>query len=204
VATRLSAFEKYQSEEAWTWEHMAMSRGRVITGDDAFAGRVRQALEAVLDAPRDKHKVAKDAADMRSLIEQEKAPKGPLDFKLMPGGLIDLEFIAQCAAITGGFDGERSTSTQAMLAQLNDPRLTQEMRETLVSAHRLFSAQTQILRLCLNNDPGDAELGDTLFEIMCRAADMPDRATFAAHVKNTAGQVRDIFKLLFREPRRKS
>ena len=181
-----------------------MSRGRVITGDDAFAGRVRQALEAVLDAPRDKHKVAKDAAEMRSLIEQEKAPKGPLDFKLMPGGLIDLEFIAQCAAITGGFDGERSTSTQTMLAQLNDPRLTQEMRETLVSAHRLFSAQTQILRLCLNNDPGDAELGDTLFEIMCRAADMPDRATFAAHVKNTAGQVRDIFKLLFREPRRKS
>ena len=204
VATRLTAFEKYQADEAWTWEHLAMTRGRVVTGDTAMTVRVNAALKLILSSTRDAAKVAKNVTEMRSLIEKEKPPKGKYDFKLMPGGLIDLEFIAQSAAITGGFNGPRSTSTQAILTSLNDSRLTPEQREILISAHRLFSSMTQILRVCLNNDLGDDELSETLLEIMCRAADMPDEVTFAAHVKNTAGQVRTIFNLLFREPRRKA
>jgi glutamate-ammonia-ligase adenylyltransferase len=204
VATRLSAFEKYQAEEAWTWEHMAMTRGRVVVGGAAFSGRVEAALETILAAPRDVKKVDKDVAEMRALIEQEKSPKGPYDFKLIPGGLIDLEFIAQSAAMTKRFDGARSTSTEAVLTRLNDPRITLQQRDILVAAHRFFSAQTQILRLCLNNDLGEDDLNETLLEIMCRAADMPDGATFTAHVKNTAKQVRTIFNLLFRETHRKA
>lgn len=204
VATRLSAFETYQAHDAWTWEHLAMTRGRIVTGDKALSIRLAAALEAILLMPRDLPKIAKDVADMRVLIAKEKPPKGKYDFKLMPGGLIDLEFIAQAAALTKGYGAPRSTSTEAILASLNDPRLTIAQRDTLVSAHRLFSAMTQILRLCLNSDLGEDELNDTLLEIMCRAADMPDEATFAAHVTNTAGQVRTIFNLLFREPRRKA
>jgi [glutamine synthetase] adenylyltransferase / [glutamine synthetase]-adenylyl-L-tyrosine phosphorylase len=181
-----------------------MTRGRVVTGDPAISKRVASALETIMSAKRDLPKITRDVADMRALIEKEKPPKGRYDFKLMPGGLIDLEFIAQSAAMTGGSDGPRSTSTEAILATLNDPRLSLGQREILVSAHRLFSALTQILRLCLNNDPGEDELNETLLEIMCRAADMPDEATLAAHVKNTAGQVRKIFNLLFRETRRKA
>ncbi len=202
VATRLPAFEKYQAEEAWTWEHMAMSRGRVITGNPVFSEKVELALEIVLSKPRDLQKVDQDVAEMRALIEAEKPQKGLFDFKLMPGGLIDLEFIAQAASMTGRFDGTRSTSTEIMLAHLNDPRLAIEQRDTLVSAHRLFSTQTQILRLCLNNDLGEDELNETLLEIMCRAVDMPDGATLTAHVKNTAAQVRTIFNLIFRETRK--
>ncbi len=204
VATRLPAFEKYQEEEAWTWEHLAMTRGRVVVGDIALSARIEAALETILSAPRDFAKIAKDVAEMRALIAKEKPPKGKYDFKLMPGGLIDLEFIAQAAAMTGGYDGPRSTSTEVILASLNDARLTAAQIDTLVAGHRLFSAMTQILRLCLNNDLGEDELNDTLLEFMCRVADMPDEATFAAHVKNTAGQVRTIFNLLFREPRKKT
>ncbi len=204
VATRLAAFEKYQAEEAWTWEHMAMTRGRAVAGDPDVTARVDMALETVLSASRDLRKVDKDVAEMRALIEQEKSPKGPYDFKLMPGGLIDLEFIAQSAAMTRRFEGGRSTSTETVLAHLNDPRLSREQRDLLVTAHRFFSAQTQILRLCLNNDLGEDELNDTLLEIMCRAADLPDGATFAAHVKNTAEQVRTIFNLLFRGTHKKA
>ncbi len=204
VATRLTAFEQYQAKDAWTWEHLAMTRGRVVAGDAAFGRRIHAALETILSAPRDLQKVQQDVAEMRALIEQEKPATGAHDFKLMPGGLIDLEFIAQAAAITGRIEGVRSTSTQGTLAALNDPRLSAEQRDALVAAHRLFSAQTQILRLCLNNDPGEEEVNESLLEIMCRAAELPDAATLAAHVKNTAVQVRTIFDLLFRAPHRKS
>ncbi|MGB8818202.1 MAG: bifunctional [glutamine synthetase] adenylyltransferase/[glutamine synthetase]-adenylyl-L-tyrosine phosphorylase [Rhizobiaceae bacterium] len=200
VATRLSAFETYQSQEAWTWEHMAMSRGRVVTGDAELATRIANVLDALMAKPREMNKITGDIAEMRGMIEKEKPAKGPFDLKLMPGGLIDLEFIAQFAVIAAKFSGKRSTSTQATLSSLKDDRLTAGQIETLAMAHRLYSSMTQILRLCLNNDPDSDAMGETLLEIMCRAADMPDEATLAAHVKNTAGQVRKIFNLLFRAP----
>lgn len=200
VATRLPAFERYQAEDAWTWEHMAMTRGRIVTGDKQLAKRVTLALDAVIAAARDANKLRADISEMRGMIEQEKPSKGPYDFKLMPGGLIDLEFIAQGAVLSGQFTGPRSTSTEAVLHAMNDPGLAASRRKLLVEAHQLFSSMTQILRLCLNSDPEGEELGVTLFDIMRRAVDMPDSKTLKAHIENTAGQVREIFDLLYRKP----
>jgi glutamate-ammonia-ligase adenylyltransferase len=200
VATRLSAFERYQAEEAWTWEHMAMTRGRIVAGNQRIAKRATLALDAVIAAPRDARKLSADISEMRAMIEQEKLPKGPFDFKLMPGGLIDLEFIAQGIVLSGKFTGPRSTSTETVLDAISDARLTASQGKLLVDAHRLFSSMTQILRLCLNTDLEGEELEETLLDIMRRAADMPDAKTLKAHVENTAGQVRDIFDLLFRKP----
>ena len=200
VATRLSAFERYQSEDAWTWEHMAMSRGRLVCGDKSLTEQIGKVLDELITKPRDQRKTVADIAEMRGIIEQEKPPKGPFDFKLMPGGLIDLEFIAQGAALTGNHTGARSTSTETMLAALSDPRLPASKRELLVSAHQLFSSMTQILRLCLNSDPQGEELEETLLDIMRRAADLPDTKTLNAHVENTARQVREVFNLLYRKP----
>ena len=177
-----------------------MSRGRVVCGDKSLTEQIGKVLDELITKPRDQRKTVADIAEMRGIIEQEKPPKGPFDFKLMPGGLIDLEFIAQGAALTGNHTGARSTSTEAMLAALSDPRLPASKRELLVSAHQLFSSMTQILRLCLNSDPQGEELEETLLDIMRRAADLPDTKTLRAHVENTARQVREVFNLLYRKP----
>ena len=52
VATRLRAFEKYQFEEAWTWEHMALTRARVIAATPGFETEVSEAIRRVLTAKR--------------------------------------------------------------------------------------------------------------------------------------------------------
>jgi glutamate-ammonia-ligase adenylyltransferase len=152
VATRLSAFRKYQHEEAWTWEHMALTRARVVAADEGLASTIEHIISEVLNGPHDRAKVDADVAEMRTLIEQEKPSKGIWDFKLMPGGLIDLEFIAQAAAMSGRAGGIVSTRTEEILQNVAMDGLTSEDREILSHAHRLFSSLTQILRLCLEDE----------------------------------------------------
>lgn len=197
VATRLTAFSNYQRNEAWTWEHMALSRARVVAGDAAFAARIAQDVAAILALPRDRVKVAKEVRDMRTLISNEKPPKGIWDIKLMPGGLIDLEFIAQFAAITGQTGGQ-ITGTARSLASLKLPKLSEDDRTLLVSAHTLFSSLAQVLRLCLKEEPKDDDLLQGLGTILCQISELPDVAVLKAHVKNTGQEVRRIFDRVLR------
>jgi glutamate-ammonia-ligase adenylyltransferase len=106
VATRLGAFRKYQQEEAWTWEHMALTRARMICGDESLMTEARAVIDAVLSVEREPAAVAADVREMRALIDKEKPPHDGWDFKLIPGGLVDLEFIGQylrLVAPAGGF-----------------------------------------------------------------------------------------------------
>src|SRR5690606_34039835 len=95
VATHIDAFKKYQRNDAWTWEHMALTRARVDAGDAGLAAEIKAEVTAILELPRDPAKVGAEAREMRALIETEKPPRDVSDIKLSPGGLIDLEFIAQ-------------------------------------------------------------------------------------------------------------
>ena len=89
---------------------MALTRARVIAGDEGFgARRARRAVKDILTAKRDPKKVFKDVRAMRELIAQEKGDDDPWDLKLARGGLTDLDFIAQglvlvscaCASVAG-------------------------------------------------------------------------------------------------------
>lgn len=95
LATSLAAFSKYQRNEAWTWEHMALTRARVVAGDPALAATVTAEVAAVLRQPRDPTKLLFDVADMRRRIEGEFPAKTVWSLKYARGGLIDIEFVAQ-------------------------------------------------------------------------------------------------------------
>jgi glutamate-ammonia-ligase adenylyltransferase len=92
LAVSLDAFELYQREEAWTWEHMALCRARPLTGSAEARGRAADRVQAILRIDRDAPKVRADAAAMRSEMTRHKPPAGDLDIKLGKGGLVDLEF----------------------------------------------------------------------------------------------------------------
>jgi glutamate-ammonia-ligase adenylyltransferase len=148
--------------------------------------------------PKDTKKIAAEVAEMRSLIEKEKPAKSIWDLKLIPGGLIDLEFIAQAAAMSGRVETLREPGTHGILQALKFEKLTPDQQLVLSSAHQIFSSLTQILRLCLREEVEENTLSKTLLEIMCIVAELPDTATLEAHVKDTARQVRSIFNQLFR------
>ena len=92
LVVSLDGFARYQREEAWTWEHMALTRARAVFGSADARAAVEQVIGAVLAGERPKRDIAAEAVKMRADMAAHKPPKGPLDAKLLPGGLVDLEF----------------------------------------------------------------------------------------------------------------
>lgn len=197
VATRINAFRKYQQEEAWTWEHMALTRARLVCGDESLMSEARGVINDILAAPRERAKVAADVAEMRALIDKEKPPKDHWDFKLMPGGLIDIEFLAQYLRLVHPdapiAHAEDRTGTAAALAGAAGNLLSADDLETCLSALKLYTELSQIVRLCVEGgfEPRDAPAG--LIERLCAAADVPSLKLIEADIKRLSKSVRSIF-----------
>jgi [glutamine synthetase] adenylyltransferase / [glutamine synthetase]-adenylyl-L-tyrosine phosphorylase len=92
LAVSLDSFERYQSEQAWTWEHMALTRARPLYGSPEGKAALQRVIDATLGQARDPAALVADAVRMRSDMIAHRRPAGPFDLKLGPGGLVDLEF----------------------------------------------------------------------------------------------------------------
>jgi [glutamine synthetase] adenylyltransferase / [glutamine synthetase]-adenylyl-L-tyrosine phosphorylase len=104
LVVSLDSFARYQREQAWTWEHMALTRARPIYGSKQARATLSAVITEVLQCPRDATALARDVVTMRADMATHKPPLGLLDVKLQPGGLVDLEFTIhfhQLAAGTG-------------------------------------------------------------------------------------------------------
>lgn len=93
IAVSLDAFERYQRESAWTWEHMALARSRVLHGPASGRAALERIILDVLTLPRDPGKLRADILHMRAEMVRHKPGKGLLDVKLARGGLVDIEFM---------------------------------------------------------------------------------------------------------------
>lgn len=93
IAVSLDSFERYQRESAWTWEHMALARSRVLFGPAPGRSQLEGIIHQVLTMPRDAAKLRGDVLEMRRTMAQHKPGKGELDVKLARGGLVDIEFV---------------------------------------------------------------------------------------------------------------
>ncbi len=202
VATYVEAFGKYQREQAWTWEHMALTRARIVAGDEALAAEVEGEIAAILALPRDAAKIRREAVEMRELIAQEKPPAGIWDLKLIPGGLIDLEFIAQVAALLGAVEGDgRATMTAELLARLKPDFAEPQVRQELCEALALYSGLTQTIRLCLTGALDREDVPPGLADMLLASTDLPDMAVLEAHVEESSRRVRTHFDRLLRGKR---
>jgi glutamate-ammonia-ligase adenylyltransferase len=93
LAVSLEGFARYQRQDAWTWEHMALTRARPLFGPAPARAALQRIIDDVLRQERDPASLRADILKMRGEIAANKQPKGPLDAKLQRGGLVDCEFI---------------------------------------------------------------------------------------------------------------
>jgi len=197
VATRIRSFEKYQKEEAWTWEHMALTRARVICGEATISAEAEKILQDILRQNRDIGRMSKDIIEMRSLIDQEKPPKDIWDLKLVQGGLVDLEFIAQYLVLIvpnfAGVSAPTSTETARILSDIGPTFIEANDLMEVTRTLSLLSELSQIIRLCIEGpfDPAEAPAG--LLDLVCRAADVPDIKIVEAELKRLSKTGRKIF-----------
>ena len=144
VATSVQSFRDYQLTEAWTWEHLALTRARVIGSCGMAGAALSDEVEAlritVLKSRGQDGRIMPDLAEMRARIFAAKAPDGAWEAKIGRGRLQDIELLAQSFALRSG------ASARGALAQLRSgPRaglLARDQAETLASARRfLWSLQ---------------------------------------------------------------
>jgi [glutamine synthetase] adenylyltransferase / [glutamine synthetase]-adenylyl-L-tyrosine phosphorylase len=102
LAVSCDAFARYQAEQAWTWEHMALCRARVLHGSAAAREDLRRIVCEVLQHPRDPGRLREEVLEMRARMAQHKPPRGPLDVKLLRGGLVDCEFLVHFVQLRDG------------------------------------------------------------------------------------------------------
>jgi glutamate-ammonia-ligase adenylyltransferase len=196
VATQITGFADYQDREAWTWEHMALTRARVVSSSPGFAERVQSVVADTLRKPRDPELIAGDVVEMRGAIAMEKGDGNRWDLKYASGGLVDIEFIAQYLQLVHAeaHPGILDTSTARVLDKARSLGLLPvEDAEILRPAVRLYNALTQILRLCLSGPFDPKKSAPELLRLLARAADVPDFASVEATLIDTQVKVREAF-----------
>ncbi|MEJ0012364.1 MAG: bifunctional [glutamine synthetase] adenylyltransferase/[glutamine synthetase]-adenylyl-L-tyrosine phosphorylase [Bauldia sp.] len=199
LATHIDGFAVYQAKEAWTWEHMALTRARVIAGDAKLVARARAEIAKIVARPRDPAKVIADVTEMRGMVEDAKGGEGAWDLKQAAGGLVDIEFIAQTLQLVHAAKHPEIVSTEtnvALAAAAKAGLLSAADAEVLLPALSLYQALIQILRLCVDGVFDPAAAPREFLERLAKAADLPDFVTLDAHLRETERAVRGVFTRL--------
>ena len=189
LAVSLDAFDRYQRDEAWTWERMALCRARPLFGSPVVRKRVSALITEILAQPREGAQIAADAARMRSDMERHKPPAGPLDVKLGPGGLVDLEFSIHVLQLTHrtAFD-PRLESAIAMLAGQN------YIGSNIIEAKRLLTRMLVMMRLVAPGEVKPTAATWNLVATACGAADWDELLARHARARQNVRELWDRVK----------
>jgi glutamate-ammonia-ligase adenylyltransferase len=166
LVSTLTAYARYQTESAWTWEHQALVRARMIVGPEPLAAGFERVRARVLRQPRDPRSTASAVVDMRDRMLRELAQGdgARFDLKQGRGGVADIEFMVQYAVLAGACD------SPLLVDYTDNIRLLEVMAETgvldnptaamLTDAYRSFRAR--IHRLALLDEAAVVEPDDAL------------------------------------------
>ena len=187
LVSKLSAFIDYQTHRAWTWEHMALTRARILAGDAVLAEAVMQQVGAVLTQSRDGAKLAADIVDMRARLRRHQPQAGPFDIRRGDGGLVDIEFIAQALQLAHAPKHKKLLGARALPKLLADLRalnvLAEAEHQALSEAAACFLSLRQIASLCLEDNM--AEPAPATAALVLEGLNEPDmprlQQTIAAH-----------------------
>jgi glutamate-ammonia-ligase adenylyltransferase len=203
IATPISGFCRYQEEEAWTWEHMALTRARVISGAPALASRIAAALSEILCQERDPDRLLVHVADMRQRIDQEFTARSLWDVKYLRGGLVDLEFLAQYLQLRHAHDHPDALAARADLAfaRLAEAGvLGTASAQQLIDAITLVRAVQGFIRVTAGAHFDEAEAPEGLKASLARAAGCADFAALKDRLLATAQGVLEVYEHMIESP----
>jgi glutamate-ammonia-ligase adenylyltransferase len=206
IACSHEAFVRYHEKEAWTWEHMALTRARVIAGPSALREPVEAAIADVLTRPRDTETLLLDVAEMRARMDNEHHTDFIWEIKHLRGGLVDVEFIAQYLELKHAHARPEvlSPNTRTALRRLRDSGLLEApVADDLIEGLDLWQAIQGLLRLTIEGDvrqEADSEIPEGLQEALARLGGAVDFVALEEKVVATAGRVHRHFVDLIETP----
>ena len=161
LVSSLSAFREYQLNEAWTWEMQALTRAHFIAGRHSVQVRFDRIRQEALCRSRNGDELRADLLEMRQKMNREHEAKPHLDTasspKHCPGGLIDIEFIAQLGILASAQTFPRVLQVHATLPQIGQLRsigwLTPDEANVLEETVRKLSQRRMMASLVPGEKP---------------------------------------------------
>ena len=206
IASSLEAFIRYHEDSAWTWEHMALTRARFISGPERLRERVETVIRDALTQPRDPETLLRDVADMRRRHDAEHHTDFVWDAKLRRGGLVDIEFIAQYLQLRHAREHPEilSPTTCVGLECLRDAGLMKpRVADELIAAWDLWHAIQMALRLTIEGrfvPEREGEMVEGLRILLARVGVADDFDELRAKMAETAATVMTHFRAIIDEP----
>lgn len=200
VAVSLAAFSHYHAHESWTWERLALTRARVLAATPGFAPIVANAIAKALCRPESAATILADTATMRDRLGADLPPRGLWDVKTMPGGMMELMFVAQALQLIHGPAAPElfQPNTKAALLALGAARhLSAEDTAVLTQADFLWRSIQGITRITGLAEDAEDPPPATLAALL-RATDNIEISHLRAAMAETSARVRDIFNRIIR------
>ncbi|MDB5591373.1 bifunctional [glutamine synthetase] adenylyltransferase/[glutamine synthetase]-adenylyl-L-tyrosine phosphorylase [Enterovirga sp.] len=195
LASQFSGFRSYHDGEAELWEHMALTRARVLAGDADLGQRLEAAIADIVQRPREQATVYRGVAEMREHVAREKGAD-QRDLKLARGGILDLDFLAQAVVLAhaAAHPGLAGLSTPEALSEAGRLGLLPEAEvAALLSAHRLLGDVLHWQRLTLGARLDEAERAPALVRRLAGMVGAPDPAAFVSTLEDARRPVAAIF-----------
>jgi glutamate-ammonia-ligase adenylyltransferase len=199
VAVSLKSFSEYHARESWTWEHMALTRARLVAGPPALRAKVAAEIRKRLTQLREGSAIIADARDMRARMAETFPGRNAWDLKHAPGGLVDIEFIAQTLQLmhAPALPEILDTNTIAALEKLRKQGLLAVRdADVLIAGAQLQHALTQVLRIALDHTLEIEDATPGLKALLARAAQAGSFAQAQARLADLQTATRAIFDRL--------
>lgn len=158
VATSFLSFDHYQKQEAWTWEHLALSRSRTVVGPESLLKKINAVRTEVLTRKKQRDKIISDVAEMRDRLAQSKSSTDDIwDVKSHKGGLLDIELVAQTSGLLGA--GLSSVPQKQLEDAVRLGEISGKTGQVLIETHRLLANVQHISRLLVKGTFDPRHLG---------------------------------------------
>ncbi len=201
VAVSLGAFRTYHAEKAWVWEHMALTRARVVGGAPEAGRAVSETIAEIVRARSGAADIWPEAAEMRSrLMEAHQAERRePWALKHAAGGLMEIEFFAQAGALRLGLTPPVGAEV-ALPEMVAAGMLSAEAGERLAAAHRLQMGLQQVERVAMEKPLHEAPPGRALQATLAAALGFPAYSALEAALLAAQAEAAEIVARAFAGP----
>ncbi|MGP9790447.1 bifunctional [glutamine synthetase] adenylyltransferase/[glutamine synthetase]-adenylyl-L-tyrosine phosphorylase [Roseinatronobacter sp. NSM] len=195
VATSLTAFRDYQFNEAWTWEHMALTRARRVAGSVALGDTIEGVRRTLLQDKSTGAGIRRDVADMRARLSDAKPAHGIWDAKAGPGRLMDIELAAQFCALAAGHHGRRVE--QQLRAGVKAGVISAQDEACLLRAYRLCWTMQATGRLLADQISDVADLGRGGQKFILASVGCDSVSALASRLKDMSMRTASVIDSIF-------
>jgi len=197
LVVTLEAFLDYQKSSAWSFEHMALTRARVVAGGAKFKSGIEAALSEILTMKRTPAKLARQMDEVRQKYFEEMGSANIWSVRQVRGGLIDAEYVLQFHLLKEGhkhpaiFDSDFNQATRNLV---DIKALDPDAAKTLMDAHDLYLEIHGLLRLCHAENPTDESLTADLKSLIASATGIAGGQNISEVLKENQARVYALYQ----------